>query len=149
MKCANCGAEIDAATGRCMVCGAEVSAGDTGNIPNINREMYGAAPPRNTYYEPLTNQPVSVARWIGRMFITWIPVVGSLVYLIMLIVWACSDKFEATSKNWALASLIMTIIRIIVGIAVFYGIFALLAAVFSDPGVQQDFQTFMQTLPIY
>ncbi len=157
MKCTRCGGDI--IDGRCVVCGYDVSgydvSGNTAQQPRVNRDTYygGANPAPNPYssgldYSP-KNEPVSVARWVGRMFLRWIPFVGGLVYLIMLIIWACSDRFEKTSKNWAIASLIMAAVNIIVGILIVWAVFALLFSIFDDPSVQNDVQNFLDTLPTY
>lgn len=152
MKCSRCGGDI--IEGRCIVCGNDVSS-NTAQQPRVNQNTYysGTNPASNPYssrmdYSP-KNEPVSVARWVGRMFLTWIPFVGGLIYLIMLIIWACSDRFEKTSKNWAIASLIMAAVNIIVGVIIIWAVFALLFAVFDEPSVQHDLQNFLNTLPTY
>ena len=95
---------------------------------------------------PETNKVVSTGRWIGRMFIPWIPFVGPLVYLIMLIVWAVSDDFEKTSKNWAIASIIMCIIKIIVSIIVTTIIANILREILNDPQVQRELYQLLKPL---
>ena len=98
------------------------------------------------YSEPI-GQPVSVLRWVGRMFLPWIPIVGGLVYFIMIIVWACGDKFDETSKNWAIASIIMIAFNLLVTIVIFCIFYAVFMALFNDASVQRDLQMFFDSVP--
>ena len=68
-----------------------------------------------TYYPtpPVYKEPVSVGGWIGRSLIPLIPVIGSLVYLIMLFIWSGDATKEDTFRNWAKAQLIVTGIVIV------------------------------------
>ena len=99
MRCFNCGAEIEPNSVACPRCGAGVrrpNADMTAEQPLLRQSGYNMRPnqpPRGMtplYSEPI-GQPVSVLRWVGRMFLPWIPIVGGLVYFIMIIVWACGD----------------------------------------------------------
>lgn len=161
MKCSNCGTEMSFGHDFCTVCGQANILGDTaqnakvhemGNNndaqnysnsspivtyqgekfvpPRVAPNPYGAPP--NFYSKEVGCETVSVMRWIGRMLIPFIPFVGPIVYFIMIIVWACSDRFEATSRNWAIASLIMTAIGIIIGIIVFVLMFTSFSYVLND-----------------
>lgn len=59
--------------------------------------------------------PVSTGKWVGIHLIKWIPVVGGIVYLIMLFIWAFgSDNQNETFRNWAKAELIMTAIVVVI-----------------------------------
>ena len=70
-------------------------------------------PPFNGYMQqPLmdpTMQPVSVGGWIGVFLLCCIPFVN----IIMLFVWAFSGGTKKSLKNYARASLILTLISII------------------------------------
>lgn len=131
MRCANCGGEL--VNGKCMVCGGSDAMNKhdeylrADRVPNIERPF---------------SRPVSVGAWVGRQFISWIPIVGSLVYLIMLIVWACSDRFERTSKNWAIASIIVAAIKLVVGIALLCGLIALISWAIANPELQNELNNF-------
>ena len=59
--------------------------------------------------------PVSTGKWVGIQFIKWIPLVGGIVYLVMLFIWAFgSDPKDETFRNWAKAELIMTAILVVI-----------------------------------
>lgn len=151
MRCYNCGTEIEPNFAACPKCGARVrnpNADMTAEQPALRRQGYrpnqpGMMPP---YREPI-GQPVSVLRWVGRMFLPWIPIVGGLVYFIMIIVWACGDKFDETSKNWAIASIIMIAFNLLVTIVLFCIVYAVFTALFNDPSVQRDLQMFFDSAP--
>jgi hypothetical protein len=71
--------------------------------------------------------PVSVGGWIGRSLIPCIPVVGWIVYLIMLFIWTGDKTKEETFRNWAKAQLIVmavVIVLVIVLAVVFGAVFA-------------------------
>ena len=62
---------------------------------------------------PVAKEAISVGGWIGRTLIPMIPLVGSIVYLIMLFVWSGDKKKEDTFRNWAKAQLIVMAIVIV------------------------------------
>ena len=79
-----------------------------------------------TYRSRISKDPVSVWGWIGRTLIPWIPVLGGIIYLIMLFIWSGDQNKEDTFRNWAKAQLIMmaivlvlAIIGVILGVTVF------------------------------
>ena len=61
-------------------------------------------------------EPISVGGWIGRSLIPYIPLVGSIVYLIMLFIWSGDSKKEDTFRNWAKAQLIITAVVLVLTI---------------------------------
>lgn len=63
-------------------------------------------------------QPISVGGWIGRSLIPMIPVVGAIVYLIMLFIWSGDQTKEDSFRNWAKAQLIIMAIGIVLAIIV-------------------------------
>ena len=155
MRCFNCGAEIEPNSVACPRCGAGVrrpNADMTAEQPLLRQSGYNMRPnqpPRGMtplYSEPI-GQPVSVLRCVGRMFLPWIPIVGGLVYFIMIIVWACGDKFDETSKNWAIASIIMIAFNLLVTIVIFCIFYAVFMALFNDASVQRDLQMFFDSVP--
>lgn len=91
---------------------------------------------------PTNGEPVSVLRWIGRMLIPWIPFVGAIVNFVMLIIWACSERFEATSKNWAIAAIVITLVKIVCSIIIGIILFGIITALVNDPAFQRDLQLF-------
>ena len=81
---------------------------------------------RSTYQPRISKESISVGGWIGRTLIPCIPLVGGLVYFIMLFVWSGDKKKEDTFRNWARAQLIvmaivlvLSIIAVVLGITVF------------------------------
>ena len=62
-------------------------------------------------------ESISVGGWIGRSLIPCIPVVGSIVYLIMLFIWSGDKKKEDTFRNWAKAQLIIMAVSVVLVIA--------------------------------
>ncbi|MCH5187094.1 MAG: zinc-ribbon domain-containing protein [Oscillospiraceae bacterium] len=63
-------------------------------------------------------QPVSLGAWVCRYLINFIPCVGSLIYIVMLFVWAFDNKYDETSRNWAKAQLIIAGISIVLMVVV-------------------------------
>ena len=87
----------------------------------------------NNYSAAVENkakEPISVGGWIGRSLIPYIPLVGGIVYLIMLFIWSGDRKKEDTFRNWAKAQLIITavvLVLTVVLVVVFGSAFAELA----------------------
>lgn len=87
-------------------------------------------PPPPQYQQPMYQQPVtqqnnagiehvSVGGWIGIFCINLIPLVGWLIYIIMLFVWAFGDTKKKTLKNFARATLLISAILIVLAILAF------------------------------
>jgi hypothetical protein len=90
-----------------------------------NIETYA---PAATQATPKT--PISIGGWIGRSLIPMIPLVGGIVYLIMLFIWSGDKTKEDTFRNWAKAQLIImaiVIVLTIILVAVFGVAFAEIA----------------------
>lgn len=104
--CINCGAALDDFDSFCTSCGTTVPAEYPGS------------------YQAPAKTPVSVVGWIGRYMIPFIPVVGGIIYLVMLFVWANDTKKEDSFRNWAKAQLIVVAIGVVLGIilAVVFGV---------------------------
>lgn len=100
--CNNCGATLNDNVAFCPNCGSNVPA----RYPVYNQPV--AAPA----------QPVSVGGWIGRMLIPFIPLVGGIVYLIMLFIWSGDSTKEETFRNWAKAQLIVMAIAVVLSIII-------------------------------
>ena len=108
--CNNCGATLNDNVPFCNNCGADVTA------------VHPA------YRRPVAKEPISVGGWIGRSLIPFIPLVGGIVYLIMLFIWSGDTKKEETFRNWAKAQLIVMLVSVILAVVV--GV--LCATVFAD-----------------
>ena len=117
--CRQCGKPLDGPF--CTACGTDYSE----TPPNTySGPVYNTPPAYPPYgYQP-QKPPVSVGGWIGRMLVPLIPVVGSIAYLIMLIVWMGDESKDDTFRNWAKAQLIVMLISVgIVVVSVFFLIF--------------------------
>ena len=65
----------------CSICNTSVND-EACFCPNCGRNLPEGS---STYLPRISKEPVSIGGWIGRMLIPWIPLVGGLVYLIMLV----------------------------------------------------------------
>jgi len=98
--CINCGCKFDDSVSFCPNCGTSVSGKYPAHLRGNSKE------------------PVSVGGWIGRSLIPMIPLVGSIVYLIMLFIWSGDTKKEDTFRNWAKAQLIVMAVAIVLAIII-------------------------------
>lgn len=62
---------------------------------------------------------ISFGNWMGTMFLPLIPFIGIFIYIVMLFVWAFSSDTPESKKNWARATLIITVIGIVLLIFIF------------------------------
>lgn len=58
-------------------------------------------------------KPISFRNWMGTMLLPFIPIVGIFIYIVMMFVWAFGSDAPKSKKNWARASLIISVIAII------------------------------------
>lgn len=79
-------------------------------------------------------ETVSIGGWIGRFLIPYIPVVGGIVYLIMLFVWSGNTKKEESFRNWAKAQLIVVAIAVVLSIILVVAFGAAVSSVFETLG---------------
>ena len=108
--CKVCNTSVHDEASFCSNCGTHLPAGLSTYQPNHPKES------------------ISVGSWIGRQLIPCIPLLGSIIYLIMLFVWSGDTRKEETFRNWAKAQLIvMAIVLVLVIIGVVLGL-----TVFSD-----------------
>ena len=96
--CNNCNTMLEDHAAFCPNCGANVAA------------SYPAYP------QASSKDPISVGGWIGRSLIPYIPLVGGIVYLIMLFIWSGDAKKEDTFRNWAKAQLIIIAVVLVLSI---------------------------------
>ena len=103
--CSNCGSSLQQGTTYCPNCGASAPS----NAPvQVNTPVQ--------INVPTNKEVISVGGWIGRTLIPYIPIVGSIVYLIMLFVWSGDTKKEDSFRNWAKAQLVVMAISIVLAI---------------------------------
>lgn len=53
------------------------------------------------------DKPISFRNWMGTLLLPIIPLVGPIIYLVMMLVWAFGSDTNQTKKNWARASLVV------------------------------------------
>ena len=96
--CHNCGATVDNNASYCLSCGSAVISQPAAQTP--------------------VKESISVGGWIGRSLIPCIPLVGSIIYLVMLFIWSGDKTKEDTFRNWAKAQLIIMLIAVILTVIV-------------------------------
>ena len=130
--CPNCGAQEDGVF--CTACGSKMPSEPTtpptqkptpnptpqhSYTPTPNQPPYGYYPPQSP-----SEEPMSVGGWIGRLLIPCIPVVGWIIYLVMLFVWMGDNTKQESFRNWAKAQLILMAIGF--GLAIVMGVLMVL-----------------------
>ena len=123
--CQNCGTVLADEMQFCTACGNAVVAAAAPVAPAPAPAPAPAyVPPVAPVqtYAPVVEQPVpmSVGGWMARDLIPCIPVVGGIIYLIMLFIWSSDKKKEESFRNWAKSRLIW--MAIAVGIGILFGI---------------------------
>ncbi|MDF2870952.1 MAG: hypothetical protein K0R05_2527 [Anaerocolumna sp.] len=63
-------------------------------------------------------KPLPMSNWLGSMMLPFIPIIGGVAYIIMLVYWGFGGKAPESKKNWARASLIVIAVSLI--LLVFY-----------------------------
>ncbi|MDI9488694.1 MAG: zinc-ribbon domain-containing protein [Bacillota bacterium] len=114
MICNTCGKSIQNEEANfCEYCGASIrSRNDFGGSDYHTKP----SPPPVTK-EVIINQndkPVSFFDWLGTYLILFIPLVGSLIFFVLLIVWSFSRNVSESRKNWARATLVYILIVFII-----------------------------------
>lgn len=59
------------------------------------------------------DKPISFRNWVGTLLLPIIPIVGPIIYLVMMLVWAFGSDTNQSKKNWARASLVVGCIFIV------------------------------------
>lgn len=79
--------------------------------------------------EPVPDRPVTLAEWLGILCLNLIPVIGSLVFVVMLFVWAFGSTKKQSLKSFARAFLLF--LAILLGIELLFLLIFLLTSIFS------------------
>lgn len=103
------------------------------------------APYPSQYKQPVADipsssgneRPVTLLNFLGSYGIFFIPIIGWIVFLVMLFVWAFHNNTPTTKKNWARATLIF-IVPFSIWLSL--GIYALMA----DPKFQDMINQYNQ-----
>jgi len=136
MTCTNCGKTLPEGAVFCDGCGAKQTAPAAPAAPVVETPAAPAAAPATPATPAAAPAPViinntvpakrvvSPAGYIARSLIACIPIVGWLIYFIMLFVWAGNDSVEDSFRNWAKAQLwlllIYAILLVIVALIVWF-----------------------------
>lgn len=105
MYCKKCGGKLESYANNCAFCGEPVDRYDT--TARYKEEE-----------KPALESNMSVAKWIGFYALNLIPLVGSIIYLVLLFKWAFGDTKDLTLKNYAKANLLIMLIFIILAVIV-------------------------------
>ncbi|MBR5523679.1 MAG: zinc ribbon domain-containing protein [Clostridia bacterium] len=133
-KCISCGVLLPDEAGFCGACGtaqpapaaqeASEPVQQPTSMPPVSQPTSAFVPPA----VPVTpvaqdKQPISVGGWMARDLIPCIPIVGGIIYFVMLWIWASDKSKDDTFRNWAKSRLIW--IAIAAGVGVLFGILML------------------------
>ena len=145
MICRKCGSENDNGVRFCSRCGASFSDDKPPYSEEENHNPYGYDPFNNPfnkqdtaqnydpfardYVQPPLRYPVSsnyyddgqvtLLQWLGLHAVNFIPVLGSLIFLILMIAFACGATEKKSLKTYAQATLIFMGICFVLALAVF------------------------------
>ncbi len=134
MICNKCGAENSDYNSQCAYCGNPLTNSNYNQVDNTNNyysDQYSNGQgynqpqqyqqPQYQYQQPMYNEDehVSIGMWIGIYCINLIPFVGSIIYLVMLFVWAFGSTPKKSLKNWAKAQLIVSLVVIVICVIIF------------------------------
>lgn len=114
MICKACGRNsVNESANFCEYCGT--SFREDGIVKQENSLIEGkeAFQDMNSNKNAENDKPISFGNWVGTMLLPFIPIVGILIYIVMMFVWAFSKDTPKSKKNWARANLIITILCII------------------------------------
>lgn len=127
MVCPNCGKEVASGTRFCESCGAKLEEQSTQNSGYYASPVQSAPQPQASVYR----EPVTAGGYILRYLISLIPVVGWIIYIVMLFVWAGDKTKEESFNNWAKAQLILMLIGVVITILCFAVFGAALGSLFN------------------
>ena len=123
MRCTMCGREIaNPEANYCDYCGTALREGEY-------REIV-AEQPRET--APKTDR-VSTWSFLGVMALPFLPLVGSLAYLVFLFYWAFSSTIQDSRKSFARAMLIYTAVILAFVLLIGGAAFSAMMNVMSTP----------------
>lgn len=152
MYCPHCNSENPEGVKFCVNCGRQIeNSVSTDNTNQDYNQNYNRNYNRNynqSYQQPNYNQaqpyqqPVyvqqpaakaedehmTVGGWVGVFCLNFIPIVGSLIYLIMMFVWAFGSTPKKSLKTFARAQLLIIAIVLVLVIILFIIIFAVVSS---------------------
>lgn len=105
MYCKKCGGKLESYASNCAFCGEPV-------------EKYDAEPKYIKQERRDTAPHMTTGKWIGLVFLNAIPLIGQIIYLILMFKWAFGDNRDLTLKSYARANLLLILISIILAAGV-------------------------------
>ena len=136
MFCKNCGIQNDDNNKYCTNCNTVLKEENVNPANNFqaqgNNQMY------TQNYNPYGNVPnapdqnMTVSDWLKVVLLPLIPCVGSLIYLVMLFVWAFGDSGKPSLKTYAKVQLIMMAVGIVLAIIIFASMGAFFTSFFNE-----------------
>lgn len=124
MYCSHCNSENPEGVKFCENCGTQLDNSYQNYNQPYQQPNYNQAQPYQYSDMPTENEHMTVGGWIGVFCINLIPCVGSLVYLIMMFVWAFGSTPKKSLKTFARAQLIIMAIVLVLTIIVLVILFA-------------------------
>lgn len=118
--CPHCKAACSDSDRFCMKCGEPLPEGS--NQEGAQIPVY--QPPSGYAQYQKEEETISTGKWVLYQLIPLIPVVGWIVYIVMLFVWGFgSSEKNATFRNWAKSNLIIMLVEVVF-IILFIALFA-------------------------
>lgn len=82
-------------------------------------------------------EPISFINWLGTYGMIFIPIVGWIISLVMLFVWAFQKNGSKTKKNWARATMIFLVVYFTLAMLLFS---YMMSGVINNPAFQDILQ---------
>lgn len=134
MICPICGRTIEEDAHFCPNCGASLRSGFQYEAPRTQ------APSAEQSAEgKKMSETVSFGNWFGTLILPFIPIVGSIVFFVMLIVWSVKKEGNESKRNWARAELLVSVL-------VFVMLVGFVSSMMRDPSFQSMFQEYLNML---
>lgn len=153
MYCSNCKKTLPDNATFCDTCGGRLESDKSPDVEPLQNSVssspnsgyqanlgYHANPSTSSYNpsynnpppvysaQPVVNNQMTTGKWLGVFLINIIPLIGQIIFLILLFVWAFGSCKYPSLKSYAKATLILILIGIIISIV--FG--AVLAPMMSD-----------------
>lgn len=108
----------------CNICGRNIENENANFCENCGTSLRGHVVEQNNTYQKESQidnvnekkeeqKPISFGNWMGSLILPFIPLVGPIIYLVMLFIWSFGSDTNQSKKNWARAQLIVTIISVV------------------------------------
>ena len=88
MYCKKCGGKLESYASNCAFCGEPV-------------EKYDAKPKYTKQESHEEASHMTTAKWLGLVFLNAIPLIGQIIYLVLLFKWAFGENKDKTFENFS------------------------------------------------